>query len=239
VGVLFYLDEGRDARYSSEIIRKAAAKAGQVIVLRPDTGDDNVMVQRRGQRKYRLVVEGKPRRLGQARRIPEVILWTFEKLTEVSRLSSRKGRIALSPTHVVTEAHPMLLPHRVTVDILFSYLDEKSAIEVETVLKKTFHHRSFRCELDTVSDRPPMKQRPANRQLADSFCELAKKWDIPLTRDSSVWPSVGGLVPDKVPVVCGIGPTSRDLYTPHEAVNRTSLIQRTLLVAQFLAKDLN
>jgi D-alanine-D-alanine ligase len=46
------------------------------------------------------------------------------------------------------------------------------------------------------------------------------------------------LVPLEVPVICGIGPVARDLYTPREAVNRISLIQRTLLIAEFLAEEL-
>jgi hypothetical protein len=38
--------------------------------------------------------------------------------------------------------------------------------------------------------------------------------------------------------VCGVGPVARDLYTPHEAVNRISLMQRTLLMVELLAQDI-
>jgi len=83
-----------------------------------------------------------------------------------------------------------------------------------------------------------MKERRNNLGLARSLAAVAQKWEIPLAQESSVWPSVGGLVPPRIPVVCGAGPVSKDLYTPQEAVNRASLIQRTLLIAQFLAKDI-
>ncbi len=82
-----------------------------------------------------------------------------------------------------------------------------------------------------------MKERRHNLRLAKKLSVIADQWDIPLIHDSSVWPSTGGLVPASVPVVCGLGPVSKDLYTPQEGVSRSSLIQRTLLMAQFLAQE--
>jgi D-alanine-D-alanine ligase len=55
---------------------------------------------------------------------------------------------------------------------------------------------------------------------------------------SSVLPSVAGLVPEKVPVICGFGPVAKNRYTPQEAVSRISLIQRTLLLSEFLVEEL-
>jgi D-alanine-D-alanine ligase len=238
LGVLYYLDEGRDCRYSGEIIRQATARAKQVFVLRPGSLDDKVIVQRRGQRKYRLTVEGKPRRPGQQWKSPEVLLWVCEKLQEMSRLSSRKDRIALSGVNIETEAFPMLLPHRVTLDLLVHYLDPKIADTLEAKVKLMLNSKGYRFEIENISDRPPMKERRNNLRLAKSLAAVAEKWEIPFGKESSVWPSAAGLVPAKVPVVCGIGPTARDLYTPQEAINRISLVQRTLLVAEFLSKGL-
>jgi hypothetical protein len=36
--------------------------------------------------------------------------------------------------------------------------------------------------------------------------------------------------------VCGVGPVARALYTPDESVDRISLMQRTLLLAEFLCE---
>jgi D-alanine-D-alanine ligase len=238
IGILFYLDEGRDCRYSASIIRQAASKANRVFILRPGARDDKLIIQRRGQIKYRLVVEGTPRRLGQHQKNPEVLLWVCEKLQEISQLSSRKDRIAISAENIDTYAYPMLLPHRVTVNLMLSYLDDKKANDVEIQLKELFRRKGFRCEIEKVSDRPPMKERKNNQSLANKLTTIADEWEIPLGIDSSVWPSVGGLVPAKIRVVCGVGPEAKNLYTPQEAVNRASLIQRTLVISQFLAKQL-
>ena len=237
IGMLYYLDEGRDCRYSADIIRAATVKAGRVFILRPGILGDNIAIQRRGQRKYQLVVEGKPQRIGQQRKSPEALLWFSERLSELSTLSSKKDRIALSAVDVKTDSFPMLLPHRVTATLVLSYLDPERADDTEGKMKEIFNKNTFRWDLKKISDRPPMKERRSNLLLAKSIAAVAQKWELPLARESSVMPSVGGLVPAKVPVVCGIGPVARDLCTPQEAVNRISLIQRTLLVAELLAED--
>jgi hypothetical protein len=82
-----------------------------------------------------------------------------------------------------------------------------------------------------------MKERRTTTQLARRLAQVAEEWEIPLKRESSVWPSVAGLVPAKTVCVCGVGPVARDVGTPHEAVQRISLVQRTLLLAEFLARD--
>lgn len=237
LGVLYYLDEGRDCRYSAEIISRASSRAKQVLVFRPGMSDNKILIQRRGERKYRLVVEGKPKRLGYDKKITEVLLWVCEKMQEISTLSSQRDRIAVSPFDIKADTFPMLVPHRVTVELMLSYLETERADAIEDKMRSLLSRRGLRCRLEKVSDRPPMKKRKNSQELAGLLMGVSEKWEIPCGIDTSIWPSAGGLVPSRVPVVCGIGPVARDLYTPQEAVNRISLIQRTLLLAQFLAEE--
>jgi D-alanine-D-alanine ligase len=58
LGILFYGDEGLDCRYSSDLIKNAVEQSAEVIVLRPGNPGGKVIVDRRGQRKYFLRVEG-------------------------------------------------------------------------------------------------------------------------------------------------------------------------------------
>jgi hypothetical protein len=83
-----------------------------------------------------------------------------------------------------------------------------------------------------------MRERRRSLKLAKEIEDVAATWEIPLRHRSSLAPSAAGLVPEEVAAVCSVGPTGRDLGTPHEAIERISLIQHTLLLAQFLAKDL-
>jgi D-alanine-D-alanine ligase len=234
LGIMFYMDEGRDCRYSAETIKKAASQVKNVLVLRPGGIAGQVITQRRGQRKYDLIVEGEPQRLGKFARKPEVLLWTNQKLAEIARLSSKKDRIAISTLGIRSDRFPMLLPHRVNANLLLNYLNVQHANEIERIIRELTKDSKFKVSLQLISERPPMKERIGNTRLAKALETVANEWEMSFSKDSSLWPSVAGLVPAKATVVCGLGPAARDLYTPKEAVNRTNLIQRTLLLALFL-----
>ena len=238
MGVMAFADEGYDCRHSAEWIRKAAAKAKNVLVLRPGNLDDRVVSGRRGQRVYQLRVEGKPQRAGKAGTQIEVLRWLFEKLESCSKLSKREQRLGVSTLELKSEHMPMLLPHQATARLLVSYPDEASADQLEEQIRKTLDPKSpVAWDLRLISKRPPMAENRASTRLFKSLKTVAEQWEIPLRGESSVWPSVAGLVPASVGVVCGVGPVTRDLYTPNEAVNRVSLTQRTLLLAGYLAEQ--
>ncbi len=237
VGVLYYADEGRDNIESSDIIRAAAERASRVLVLRPGNPKNKVVIERRGWRKYQLVAEDAPARLGKARKKPEILRWVCNKLEEISKLSSKENRLSIAVSDIRPTTFPMLLPHKVEATILLSYGDKEIADDAEASIREMLAENGFHCQLKIVSDRPAMKNRSANKRLVGDLAEVASNWEIPFGKESSLWPSVAGLVPSSTPVVCGLGPVTRDVYTPNEAVERISLLQRTLLIAEFLAKQ--
>jgi D-alanine-D-alanine ligase len=237
IGVLYYTDEGRDCRYSAEIIRAAAGRAKKVLVLRPGNLGDHVVTARRGQRRYRLSVHGEPVRLGKTSRKVDVLPWTFAKLEECAAITSRKDRLAVATIDLKTTHLPMLLPHQVVASLLVSYPDDRAANQVEQQIRSIVADKRVRCQLEMISERPAMKERRANVRIAKELKAVADRWELPLERESSVWPSAAGLIAGSAGVVCGLGPVARDLYTPHEAIDRISLLQRTLLLAQFLAQQ--
>ena len=111
---------------------------------------------------------------------------------------------------------------------------EENYNNLDTEIKRILRGGGVRWNLVMVSDRPPMVERRKNASLIKQLISIADDWDIPLGSESSLWPSVAGLVPIKASVVCGLGPVAIDLYTSREAVSRISVVQRTLLLAQFL-----
>lgn len=237
LGVLFYTDEGRDCRYSRELIKKAAARARQVLVLRPGTPENNLTTQGRGWRKYRLIIEDNPRRLGKAYKARAVLWWAYSKLDQMAKLSSRENRVAVDVSQLKTEEFPRLLPHRVIATLLVSFLDTKNADAIERDIRSILTTKAYRWSLELISDRPPMKNRNVNRPLIRGLRQVAEKWEIPIATESSLYPSVAGLISGSSSVICGVGPVTRDVNTPQAAVQRISLLQRTLLLAQFLAQQ--
>ena len=238
LGVLLYSDEGRDARDSAAIIREAAGKARHVLVLRPGTPGGGIINRRRGHRKYRLQVVGEPVRPGRTEPKTQAVRWTCVKVEELSRLTSQKDQLSVSISDLNTERHTMALPHRVTATILMTYRDTKRADDALHKMRAILGKGGPRWELVQISDRPPMRERSVNARLQEKLMDIAKRWDVPLKPEFSRWPSVAGLVPADTPCLCGIGPETQDRGTPQEAVQRISLVQRTLLLAEYLAADL-
>ncbi|MDH5542029.1 MAG: ATP-grasp domain-containing protein [Nitrospinota bacterium] len=238
LGVLYYADEGEDYRYSRDIIRKAMSEANKIIVLRPGTPDCKIITNRRGQKNFRLVIEGKKRRLGQSLKQPEPLNWLMTKMKDIFPLTSKKNRTAVSIIDIKLDAFPMLLPHRVTALLQISYPDEEHAQSLEKEIFSILGKTDLKWKLEMIAERPPMLKRKQTDVLAKEFVDIASQWEIPLELDSSVWPSVAGLAPKDKGVLCGIGPVAQDLYTTQESVQRISLVQRTLLLTEFLATEL-
>ena len=238
LGVLLYSDEGRDAAQSQKQIRRAAARAGQVLVCRPGTVGNGILTQRRGSRRYELIVEGDRLSPGQIGRRRTVVNWTGEKLLEIGRLSSPRKRLSIAALDVRTERHPMFVPHRMEVALMMSYVESTQADEAETSMRAVLGRGGPKWRLNRLDDRPPMVDRPTNTPLVEALEAAAARWEIPLERESSAWPSVAGLVPPETAVVCGMAPVTRDRGTPDEAVQRISLVQRTLLLSEYLIGQL-
>lgn len=238
VGVLLYSDEGHDCLFSADTIREATSRARRVLVLRPGIQGDQIAVQRRGRRLYRLAVEDEARRPGRAYRRPDAVRWTAARLDKLARLTSHKEYLSVSVLDLHTRSFDMLMPHEVHATIALTYLDRRRADGVEREMRSILEHTGApRWTLELVSDRPPMRENRRDAALAKALQDVAKAWEIPLEAKTSVWPSAGGLAPATTATVCGLGPVARDLYTPREAVQRISLMQRTLLLAEFLVKD--
>ncbi|MFH0915820.1 MAG: ATP-grasp domain-containing protein [bacterium] len=235
LGVLYYADEGYDARYSTPTIREAAGRAKEVFVLRPGNVGDHVVTQRRGQSRFRFRVAGESILLGRYSRKADTLRWTWGKLEEIAQLTNQNQRISVSTVDLRTERMPMRLPHRVTATIVITYPNAKAATTIEKKIRSVLGKAtSPKWELEPLTDRPPFVKRPAGVDLFEELREVAQKWEIPLHAESSVWPSVAGLLAEDQPVLCGLGPVARDLRTPHESLLRISLVQRTLLLTQFL-----
>lgn len=234
LGVVCYADEGRDCEESAEMITRAAEKVDRVLVLNSGNPGDRIVTSRRGQRNYRLTVEGKSLKLGQGGRVREVMRVLYRKLDQVSELSSRKNRVGVAAVDIRTEAFPQRIPHRARVTLQVSYPTQEKMQGLEGAMKQILKGEGLRWDLALASDRPPMVEQRGNGMMTDELITLAGDWDIPLSTETSLWPSSAGLVFPPVPVLCGLGPVARDLYTAREAVSRMSLVQRTLLMAQYL-----
>ena len=236
IGVLLYGDEGLQAIHSEDKIRAAAARAKNVLIIRPGTQSGRLVTERRGLRTYRLMVEGNPRRLGQPSKKAEPLRWTCLCLEQMAALSNRKERVAVATSQIDAKGLPGQLPHAIRAEVLVSHTGEVARDRIDGELRKILGKDGHRWDLESVADRPAFSRRPVSQALLKRVEEVAGRWQVPCESDSSLSPSVAGLIPDRTAVLCGFGPIVQDPYTPQEAVQRISLMQTTLLLAGTLAE---
>lgn len=239
LGVFAYADEGEAMRQSRHVLKDLARKAHQVIVLRPGNRVGKAITQRRGIRKLSVIVDGKPLRIGHRGSEVEALTWFIKKAGDVPGLSRQGQKVTVSVQDIHTDRFGALLPHRILATVSITYLNPKHADQAENGLRKLLTARSkgVRVRLETVSDRPPLLREKKNEDLIWRLKKICEEWQLPFDEDSSLLPSAAGEVPPELPVVCGLGPASRNMFTPFESIHRGELLQRSLLLALFLAGE--
>ncbi len=236
LGVFAYTDEGRGMRYSAAMMGRAASQASEVIVMSPGGREGRVMTQRRGMRKYSLVVDGDPMRIGARGGRDDVLSWFLLKASSLSALSKPGKKLTVSVQHLRTERYSVLMPHRIHATVGLTFLDPRHADEAEArlreIVRPDLKHLQVRVEM--LEERPPLARKGLDNPLVTRLEAIAGEWKLPFGTDSSLLPSAAGCVPPGTPVICGFGPPGRDLYTPNEAVHRGELLQRSLLLSLLL-----
>ncbi|KUO59907.1 MAG: D-alanine--D-alanine ligase [Gracilibacter sp. BRH_c7a] len=235
IAILFYSDEGRGMRYSSPTLRQAAKKAKQVIVLQPGFEGGKIVDQRRGSKKYSVILEGDPLRAGSRSNQIDVLTYFLQKTEKLKEISLPDQRLTVAIHDVHSERYSVLLPHRVQATIYVTFLDEKMARDAEEKIKEIFKQnaRGIQSYVEKLVERPPL-QRKKNNPLIKRLSLLCEEWKIPFGIESSLLASAAGEIPPSIPVICGFGPASKGLYTPNEAIHRGELIQRSFLLAMLL-----
>jgi len=235
VGVFVHADEGRGLRYSGDLLRRAAEKATQVLVMRPGAREGKIITERRGFRKYSLAIEGAPVRIGSQKGGIDVLTWFLTKAASIAALSKSSKRLAVSVQEVSTERYGVLMPHRVRATVGMAYLDSPSVEAAESAMRKIVKpdSKGIKVRIEVIEDRPPFRKSLDN-PIVNKLRSINDDWKLPFGTDSSLLPSAAGLVPRDIPVVCGVAPPGRDLFTPGEAVHRGELLQRTLSLSLFI-----
>jgi D-alanine-D-alanine ligase len=241
LGVFAYTDEGRGMRYSSELLQKAVVRAKEVIVIRPGLKNGEIITQRRGFRKINVVAEGRATRPGVAPNKADVLSWFLKDAARIEALSQKYKKLSIMVQDLRSEHYSILMPHRVEAVIGISYLKKQKADEAEAALRKilTPAQKNISVRLELVEDRPPMTRSGENNPMLESLIKISEHWKLPFGVGSSLFPSAAGVVPENVPVLCGFGPPGKDMFTPHEAIHRGELLQRTLLMALYLLEECN
>ena len=242
LGVFIYTDEGRGMRYSSKHLQKAASRAGRVIVLQPGFQNGQVVDQRRGSRKFSILVEGVFQRIGAIRSSIDLMSWFLSRADRVGTLSCPEEKVTVALQEIQSERYSVLLPHRIRATVYVTFLEAALADEAEARLHELFDNGQGaqgepRVYIEKLEERPPLIRSREAYDLISQLKRISEEWKLPFGVESSLLPSAAGVIPAGIPVVCGFGPASQDMYTPHECIHRGEFMQRLLLLTLFLLEE--
>jgi D-alanine-D-alanine ligase len=174
--------------------------------------------------------------LGQKSKTPEVLQAVARKINEIAQLNDTKNRTAVSVVNLDTQAFPRCLPHRAMLTVQMSYPNNQIADQLTEELTTLLNEKTLKSDVSLLSSRPALVENRASLAMFKKLQSLAKEWDIVLSQGSSLSPSTAGLVPTHIPVLCGLAPMAENLHTSRESVMRVSIVQRILLLTQFMVR---
>ncbi len=179
LGVFIYSDEGRGMRYSSQILQQTAQHAGRVIVMMPGFRGGSIVDQRRGSRKFSIVVEGAFQRIGFQGDSDDVLSWFLHQTTHIGPLSRPEERLSVAVQEVSSERYSMLLPHRVRATVYVTFLDAALADEAEKQLRALFtskagEQESLRIHVEKLEERPPLNRSENSAPLISRLKQISE-----------------------------------------------------------------
>lgn len=239
LGVFIYADKGKGMCYSSQTLQAVSQKVGRVLVIQPGFKGGKIIDQRRGSRKYSILVEGEFQRIGATTGPGDIMNWFLKQAVQLQTLNRPEKRFTVAVQQVQSQHYSILLPHYIQATVYITFLNESLADQAETEIFRLFkptaqEESTIRCKTEKLEGRPPLKRSKDNNLLIEQLQKISDRWQLPFGIEASLFPSAAGVVPEGIPVICGLGPACENLYTPHESVNRGELLQRTLLLTLFL-----
>ena len=239
LGVLIYNDEGNGMCYSSQTLQAAAQRASRVLVIQPGFKGGKIIDQRRGSRKYSIILEGEFQRIGATTGPGDIMSWFLKQAAQLQTLNRPAERLTVAVQQVQSQRYSILLPHFIQATVYITFLNASLADEAEAEIFRLCklsdqEESTIRCLAEKLEGRPPLNRSKDNSALIEKLREISEQWQLPFGVEASLFPSAAGVVPEGIPVICGLGPACENLYTPYESVNRGELLQRTLLLTLFL-----
>ncbi len=233
LGLFLYTDEDHGMSNSHRLLRRLSRMADVVLILAPGGELKSPVVSRAGLAVYRIVLNCDLQRVSSHLDQPDLLADFQERLEEVRREMTAEGDAHLHLVDLETDRYSMLLPYRVEATLHLGYRDPASKLRTSDYLGTVFSRTSKhgRGAVEKLMDRPPYH---ADEGLLRLYNEVAARLGFENKRAGSRLPSAAGDVSQGTPVLCGLGPMSRGLFTTNEAIRRSELIERTLLLAGML-----
>ncbi len=237
---IFNSDEETGSRTSNKLIREEARKSKAAFVLEAGGLDGEIVTGRKGNLSSILKVSG---RAGHAAFAGEdkasAIHELAHKIIAVEALNDPDKGITANVGLIAGGIGPNTVPEDACAKLDFRFLTPDDGLKIKKALEVIVSRTSVPgtdAVLEVVSGRPPMPQSRGNQDLFERLQSVADELGIPVLSELRQGCSDANLIADEgVPVIDGLGPIGAKDHSHDEYMVKSSLLQRTLLLANVIA----
>lgn len=239
IGIFAYMDESKGMRHSGKILHKLSVDASEVLILQPGSSNNKFIIGRRGMRKYRLLIERDSLRPGSKNKSKDCYEWFSERYQRILEEAKKYKKLDITVNDLQITGNHHLRPNRLIGTIYLSYGSTEDADKIETDIRKIFKsaNRSISASFGKLEERPVMRTSQNQEEILKSLEEISQHFGFAFGTDTSLMPSAGGDVHIETPCVCGLSPSAKNIYTDNECIDRSELIQKTVVLATCLSQD--
>lgn len=237
--ILNNTDEEASSLESRPIIEEQVPDIDLALVFEPGRPEGSIVTQRRGIRRYRVEVTGKPAHTGvEPWAGRNAIVELAHKILDIAALDDRDRFLSVTPVVMSGGSRVNIVPEKAVLDVDVRIPDIEAAEYVEQRMREIVVASQIEGTVitaHTFADRPPMVPQPIVEPLAALYQSGARAlgYDIPAvaTGGGSDGCFVSAL---GVPVLDALGPVGGGYHTADEFVRADSLVERASAAAAFL-----
>ncbi|UCG86168.1 MAG: M20/M25/M40 family metallo-hydrolase, partial [Gemmatimonadota bacterium] len=233
-GVLLTTDDTRNGAAARAVVEELAAQARYVIGLKAGDPEGGVVTSRAGRGTYRLeTVYPSKRRVTEA----QVLAHLYRRVKSMEDLSDAEAGLRVAVRRLELDAPFGRTPEKAeaVVSVRFSRLDDGERIEREIrSLAAKRSTKGIRLSVTGQIRRPPLAINTARLAFFEEVASVARRLHIGVT-STHRWHSADiCFVPDDIPAIDGMGPVGYGERTQEEHITRSSLVERSALLAMVM-----
>lgn len=240
IGILLVTDSVIDGRYSKAIIQQKSENASQVISLSGSSKTGGLILSRSGSALYHF--ETKLLKKDNPEYVSSTAMQFNKTLAAISDISQGDSNNVIAPFDIQFKSNIFKMYAYGSAGISIRHNSEEILDGIEQKLKKilTQQKRSkiYQAKMDGGLKRPAMMETEKSKAFFESIQSIAKGIDVRISKEHR-WSSADIChIQKDIPKIDGMGPIGEFLPSDNERIIRHSLIERSLLLALVLVKNI-
>jgi len=234
-GILLTTDDALGGRFSRELVEEIATRSKCVVGLKCGDVDGGVVTSCSGTSSFD--VELTNVKDTQVKEVPDVIKAMCQKIIAWQKLSSEESGIVMIPTKVEARRSYGLAPDYAACSLSVRFKENSQGEELERRLRQIARKNPdprFHVAVRKGVYRPPVVESDQIKGFFEHVRKIAKRQEVKLVAVHRATSSNICYVPERIPILEGLGPIGGGTRSANEYIVRDSLIDRAAVLAMVI-----